>query len=1360
MMRRGALRAWHTQCPLTLRCAGNVPAQLRHFAETANSMLDQKYVVMSQRDHVLKRPDMYVGSTHFESHKMWVMKNTQIESSKYEVVEYVPALAKIFDEILVNVADNYHRSFETAGGEKATTQMQVWVDREKGTVSIKNDGKCIDVAIHPTAGIYCPELVFGNFQAGSNFDDTQKRITGGRNGIGAKAANVLSDVFTIAIGDSEHRKEYQQEWRHSMAEKGSPIITEGYRGSDYTQVTFTPHYDYFGMDGLDDAHEYLFYRRVADVAACCRGLSVTLNNHKLSHSFVDYVEARYKAIENTADAVTHEEDELDADADDDEDGDDKAPHRYVHSVSLKHLTTGLPWEVCVGPGNPGDSLDLSFVNAINTTEHGTHFNIVQMQVVGAFRSHILLEYGYDLPVSFVRDRVRVFVNCLVENPEFNGQCKARLTHPSIASLRNDVQLPQDFLKQICDDDAILQPIVTAWALKTQIEGSGVKRRAKPFAEKLEDAKKAGTRESRECTLILVEGDSAKSLAVAGLQSLQRDYWGVYPLRGKLMNVKKRRTLKSEQSNLDKLESVLGLDREKTYETEEELDTLRYGSIAVMTDQDHDGSHIKGLIIAWLSHYWPQLLRKPLLKSNGSSVPFLRSIVTPLVKVFTDKPKDERWFYSLSDYAKWQAKHEGRFRAKYYKGLGSSTSAEGREYFARLFNNDRPMLINFEDLTETDLDAIEDAFGENADRRKVWLSDNRSSPLDTSGGEVSINSFVNTDVASYFHYINLERALPSCIDGLKPSQRKVLFTCFKRDLTGHKEMKVSQLSGAVAELTCYHHGDMSMHETIVKLAQDFVGSGNNVPLLEPLGQFGTRLAGGSDHASARYISTRLSPLVRMLFREEDDELLEMRTEEGREIEPVTYVPILPMVLVNGANGIGSGYSCKISSHDPLAVAGLLFELLSSEKKMRAVQKAGAKREKLDSQCAAIEKKLFQMHIAMSKLHGEEALGAWDRQERRTLAAAGNTQKAKAEAKASTAKANGKAKKSKAKNGPAKVIDAATIARKKEKFLTQFFRKKVEAHPEGVNLIQKLATARTQRVEDPAALTPWYHGHKVGSCPDQVSAGMYKQISPHTDVIEELPVGVWTDTFIEFLEGLLTNKKIRGYTSDCTEKSVSFSVRYNSDEARTLVRSKLRKLDHTNPTLIDPSLRSTLNVHTDLLYVVTNIYIPRRLALYEARRTSQQTTLQENLDEQKSVLELLNFLRAAHTNNQPISLDAMRQAGIEDPVSLSRKVSSAELLLANDGSVTRRVKTVKRLEQKISDVVSVSAQQLWQQELVAFAHAYVAHFESCPDDIAKRLTTYPKFKSLVLKETTLEVTPQSSPEPSQLSPQPSPELPPQK
>merc|ERR1712125_310469 len=129
-----------------------------------------------------------------------------------------------------------------------------------------------------------------------------------------------------------------------------------------------------------------------------------------------------------------------------------------------------------------------------------------------------------------------------------------------------------------------------------------------------------------------------------------------------------------------------------------------------------------------------------------------------------------------------------------------------------------------------------------------------------------------------------------------------------------DMKVAQLVGYVAEHSAYHHGEASMAGAIVAMAQDFVST-NNINLLEPSGQFGTRLQGGKDAASARYIYTRLSPLTRLIFSPLDDAVLSYQEEEGQNIEPYWYCPVIPMILVNGAEGIGTGWSTSIPNYDP-------------------------------------------------------------------------------------------------------------------------------------------------------------------------------------------------------------------------------------------------------------------------------------------------------------------------------------------------------------------------------------------------------------------------------------------------------------
>ena len=130
---------------------------------------------------------------------------------------------------------------------------------------------------------------------------------------------------------------------------------------------------------------------------------------------------------------------------------------------------------------------------------------------------------------------------------------------------------------------------------------------------------------------------------------------------------------------------------------------------------------------------------------------------------------------------------------------------------------------------------------------------------------------------------------------------------------------------ISETVLYHHGEQSLNQTIINMAQDFVGS-NNLNLLMPNGQFGTKLLGGKDSASPRYIYTCLAPITHSIIREEDRTLLTQQEEEGISIEPVTFLPILPMVLVNGATGIGTGWSTNVLNHNPIEVVDRMMMML--------------------------------------------------------------------------------------------------------------------------------------------------------------------------------------------------------------------------------------------------------------------------------------------------------------------------------------------------------------------------------------------------------------------------------------------------
>lgn len=476
---------------------------------------------------------------------------------------------------------------------------------------------------------------------------------------------------------------------------------------------------------------------------------------------------------------------------------------------------------------------------------------------------------------------------------------------------------------------IVESVLT-WAkfkAQTELEKKGGSKKTKlKGIPKLEDANDAGTRNSMNCTLILTEGDSAKTLAVSGLGVVGRDLYGVFPLRGKLLNVRDA-THKQilENAEINNLIKILGLQYKKKYNSMEELKTLRYGKLMIMTDQDQDGSHIKGLLINFIHTNWPELLRQP----------FLEEFITPIVKA--TKKKQELSFFSIPEFDEWKkdTPNHHTFNIKYYKGLGTSTAMEAKEYF----NNMSRHRILFQYKDENDDEAVRMAFSKSCiQQRKDWLTKHMEECkhrklvglperylYTKTTKQISYADFVNLELILFSNTDNV-RSIPCIVDGLKPGQRKVLFTCLKRN--DKKEVKVAQLAGSVAELSAYHHGEQSLCSTIVNLAQNFVGS-NNINLLQPNGQFGTRLQGGKDSASPRYIFTMLSPLARLIFHPHDDPLLNFLDEDNMRIEPEWYLPIIPMVLVNGSEGIGTGWSTKIPQHNPREIIENLRLMMNGE-----------------------------------------------------------------------------------------------------------------------------------------------------------------------------------------------------------------------------------------------------------------------------------------------------------------------------------------------------------------------------------------------------------------------------------------------
>uniref|UniRef100_A0A1I8IIA3 DNA topoisomerase 2 n=1 Tax=Macrostomum lignano TaxID=282301 RepID=A0A1I8IIA3_9PLAT len=862
---------------------------------------------------------------------------------------YSPGLYRICDEIIVNAADNWQR--DPAG----TKDIRIAVDSTTGTVEVWNNGRGVPVAVHPDDpdSRYVPSLLFGRLLTSSNFDDSVKATTGGRNGFGAKLANVFSKEFSVETRSGQTGLEFRQAWRDNMTVAGEPAVQAANGGPDYTRVTFKPDLARFGSTSLDADLVALIQRRAYDLAATCPGVRVYFNGQQVPvRSFRHYCEM------------------------------------YAPPGSLLVSAANQRWLVaaCASGGGGGvDSNDelvdanygfrhVSFVNAIATPAGGRHVELLcdrllrplteavdaslrNSTALGKRRRRLIDAFPAVKP-SQVRRRLWLFCSCRVDNPSFESQAKRRLTLPAskfgaAAAVPEELIKGGSFISVLADvgkrgsvGQAVCSSMLAAAAdsasnrsrekslaeASAAASGAKVAAAAAAAAGKLQHANlvASGVGRGNDCVLVLTEGDSAKALAVAGAAAVPggRDRIGVLALQGKLINAREAApTALAESRLLQLLCDVVGLRLGKRYETEADLASLHYRRILIMSDQDTDGIHIRGLVLNLLHCFWPELLL--------SRWDFLRLLVMPIAKATppADVKADSEEFYSMDSLAKWISSKPDwrRWSLKYYKGLGGFTAAEGRRFFVRLFSGQSVRLVRRDagQGGEQDDAALVLAFGPDADARKAWLAEaaadsslaeelNKSSP----NAELSCSDFIHRELVQ-FSLADNRRSIPALMDGLKPSQRKVLYTCFKR--RQRQPIRVPQLAGSVAELTAYRHGDGALFNTIVGMAQNFPGS-NNINLLVPGGQFGSRLLGGKDAAAARYIYTCLSPLARLIFHPDDDALLNYRMEDGERVEPVSYSPVVPLAVVNGAEGIGTGWNTSIPNHSLADVMANLRHML--------------------------------------------------------------------------------------------------------------------------------------------------------------------------------------------------------------------------------------------------------------------------------------------------------------------------------------------------------------------------------------------------------------------------------------------------
>lgn len=762
---------------------------------------------ISQLQHV-KRKSMWVGSKHLQNTETYVL-DSNLNKFVIKSISYPPALTKIIDEILCNVIDQWIKH------PKKMTWMKVYFNSVNGCVQVVNQGgigiykiKCVD-----GRQIYSIQAICSEFQTGENLDEEcdLERISGGTNGFGLKACNAFSDYLEIFTIDSKRKKSYKQTFRERLEIIDQPIIeyTDIDCKNEMTSVTFKPCYEEFGYKLPIDFSiiESLLISRLYQISVCITAdiyyndnvIKISPLGDNFKNEFSDFCKMFFtNNTECWSSSIS-------------------AYQYKLHNKELTKTRQSYKWDVCIGLSDKKFK-QFSLVNGIMVEKGGSHIKHLQNQIIENLKSKVEKEIksmkNIKFNPNFILNNIFLFVKAQIVNPEFSSQIKDFINDP--------IQKFQDYTlkkKDWADIWNLLEPHVMAQFINKEnkiVQKSDGKKISKIHIPKLEDAHFAGTKKSKDCVLIITEGDSAKTFAMQGRSIIGPERYGVFSLKGKVLNVRDANSSQlANNEELNHIKQIIGLRQNKIYS---DVSELRYGKIMLLTDSDCDGTHIRGLFINFIHTFWPSLLK---IEPN-----FIQTLRTPIVKAI--KGKNVLEFFTEQDYETWKnTNNTDLFEIKYFKGLGTSKKEDAKNTFRRMNelsvdyyykNNDcdKYILLAFDKDKNNKKGSVKCS-----DQRKQWLQNyDKNSYITMSENKISFQDLINKELIHFSIYDNL-RSIPTLSDGLKPSQKKILYYMIKKNIT--KSIKVAQLSGYVSAEMSYHHGEVSLQGAIINMAQTFIGS---------------------------------------------------------------------------------------------------------------------------------------------------------------------------------------------------------------------------------------------------------------------------------------------------------------------------------------------------------------------------------------------------------------------------------------------------------------------------------------------------------------------------------------------------------
>ena len=1210
---------------------------------TKNVLSATDYSKMEHRDQIYANPDMYIGGDSSQISRVErLLDFTDTPKFIETTITWPSACERLFLELLYNASDNV-----IVSREKNHDVGTINIMTTKDSIIIKNGGIAIPIQIHPTEKIWLPELIFGVLLTSGNYQK-KERTGSGKNGYGAKLTNIFSKWFKISIGNPYDKKEYEQIWENGMIIRHNPIIKNDYNGEPYVMVHYIMDFDRFGYnrnEGYPNEALSLYASRAAEIAFTLK-VPVFFNNTLLDIQNIESF-AKYVVPNMNNNYLIHLEYP---------EGTQTKNHKLANGSIIKISldTTIQPIvEMCV-IDTPDEATIYSFINSANTKEGGIHveiaYDIISESIITEINNTVKAKKTdkesrkFILGKSDLKRHMTLIISCRVINPMFTSNEKVKFSKPKIR-----LNIDDKILKTMLDWEMVYRLYSDLEAKINKNALLNKRKNKKIIGNGIMDAYYAGdVNEGKKCVLYVVEGKSAMGYAHTMKSEMNenlRDYVGIFAQMGKPMNVMTAKLLsviKSEK--LARFRDILGLDglENVDFTQEENLNKLRYGKLALLMDADIDGKHIIGLILNILYCKYRSLLQ----------MGYVVMIRTPIIRV--TRNSNSLKFYSEAEYHKWaqNTSDHSKWNYEYFKGLATNEP----KHVADETKSPKIAYMIYDDTTPKYFNLAFDK--KLADSRKKWISEYQLLDGIEDIQLLPISNFLNYELVQ--HAVgNLGRSIPR-FDGLKNGQRKIIYGSYLEWKSHIKnetcsKIKVNILGNSVSKSTNYHYGEKSLYDTINLMVLEYPGT-NNMPYFANTAMFGTRNAGGDDAGAERYTKTYPTWWWSYIFKEDDIDILKHVYDEGEHYEPEVYLPIIPLFMVNGALGIGTGSSTFIPNFNPIDLCLIIKKLISNIT--------------VNSEELIPWYRGYTGKINLGKLINTNTNDHF------TI---------------------------KLDNG--KIINIHTIPREiKEENKTNVIEN--ENEDEEIKDVGTLDQIDIEKIEDNSSKCKY----------KMVIKGIFNIIDKYTLEITEIPIGTSLQKYNKFLNQLVENKQITSYKDASVHDSPRFIIN-NYKACSTLEKLNLIKgINLTNMVLLDNEDRPIK--FTDHIEMITKWY-EWRLPYYQKRKDFILQNIINIIDNMqnkiKFIISVINGTIEGYKPgetivimNQPKSvvLDQMKLLNLPEKLFKDTKLHTCTLEKIN------KLKSDIEIEiERYNKLLNTKPEELWIYDLNVFISEYLKKY---PDE----------------------------------------------